>query len=179
AGAPGLHRAGRGPERGPAARVGAQAAHPAGEDRAGQAAAGGGVAGAEGSTFGFRPAPRTIARTAKTTAPATIPPASIPSVCETVLMARGSHAHCDAMPAPGVLNQGRKAREMSPPAQVPARPPNTAQEKTLRTAPMVETSRKEPSHDAGLDGCTLLDSRGGADHPHPPARVRPEPGDRA
>src|SRR5262249_15532529 len=90
---PRLLRAGRGPERGPQARVGAQAAHPAGEGRPSQAAAGGGGAGAEGSVFRFRPAPRTIASTEKMIVPMTRPASMKPRVFPIVLMVRGSHSH--------------------------------------------------------------------------------------
>src|SRR5262245_42363020 len=92
-GAPGLRRAGGGPERSAPPRVGPEAAHPAGEAGPAQAAAAGGVAGAEGSTFRFRPAPRTTASTPNTTAPVSNPPSWIWSVCDTVLMASGSQAH--------------------------------------------------------------------------------------
>src|SRR5262249_44874702 len=64
----GLRRAGSRPELGPPTGVGAEAAVAAREGRPAQAAAGG-LAGALGCVFRFRPAPRTIANTKKTNAP--------------------------------------------------------------------------------------------------------------
>ena len=70
------------------------------------------------------------------TVPVSIPPSSRLRVCPTVLMASGSQSHCDRIPAPGVLNQGRKARATIPPAHVPTKAPMRAHKRTLRTTVM-------------------------------------------